>query len=885
MTHETVTELPRRRPSDARRGAQSDAGSRAQMRPRALVGPSALVWFYRRWLRQHLVGDLLAGAGVAIAVALVFATIVAASSISSSTGAAAQTVTGPATLQLHARSAAGIGAGLLRKAQQLPGVHAAGSLLEATATLRSESGSSATVDLAGAGTSLVFMDGLAHTIPSTTLAAHGIGLSSQTAAQLGIDDTSGTPRGHVQLYLDGRRTSLPVSAVLGQEAFGALSQTSVAVMQLSELQRLLGAGGRVSRVLVEPRPGKRAQVRAELQALASGRVDVAAANQDVALLNEALRPSNQASTLFATISGLLGVLLATAALLLSAPDRRRAIAELRLMGMRRSAIVEVFAFQALMLGGLASLVGLLGGYALSTTLLAQSPHYLAEAFTLGTQTTLDATALLAALATGLISSLIASAMPLLDLRRRDPLHGVLQQQGIPGNALHPRTRRALDLAALALLLGAGLLFATGRSPALLICTLLALATVCAVPLALGLTIRLCSLLAEWWQSLTSLPVALSSLQASTLRSLALAATGAVALFGSIALGGARADLAHGIAGFARSYATDAQLWVSNPSDDQAAIGFAAPGLAQRIARIPGVAHARSFHGGFLAFDGRRVWVIARPPGAARNVLSSQIVDGSAAGAQRRLAAGGWVVVSKQIAEQEHLGVGGILRLPTPSGEAPLRIAALTTNLAWSPGTLFLGAAQYARLWRNDQQTAIGVTLNGGVSSAAVARRIRLALPPRSGLAVHTSSALRASIDALASEGLGQLQEISNLLLVAAILAMASALTAAVWQRRAALAGLRLCGVSTARLRRIVFVEAGLMLSAGCVTGALTGVLGQAVIDGYLRAVTGFPIQTIAADARPLETFALVVVLVFAAACTPIMLAAQVSPSHALADTT
>ena len=891
MSDGAAAELQR----SSRRSAWRERGPRPR-RPRALVGPYALFWFYVRWLRRHLVQELLAGIGVAIAVALVFATIVAAGSVSGSSSQAVRTVIGPATLQLHARSGEGISGALLRAAQRLPGVLAAGSLLEATATLhapstlKGTSGRTASVDLAGAGTSLVFLDGLARTIPTATLSAQGIGLSSRTAGELAIGGGAGgssiTPRGSVEVYARGRAVSVPISAVLGQEAFGALSHTSVAVMRLAELQRLMGLRDRVSRILVQPRPGAGAKVRSELAGLAHGRIDVAAADQDIGLLSQALRPSDQASALFATVSALLGVLLATAALLLSAPDRRRAIADLRLMGMRRSAIVQMFAVQALMLGSVASLLGILCGYVLSVTLLAQSPRYLAEAFTLGTQTALSSASLLAALATGIVSCVIASTLPLLDLRDHDPLRNVYQQQGIPGNALHASTRRALNGGALALLVAATVLLATGPSHALLVCMLLALGTVCAVPLALNAVMALCARLAQWRQKLTAMPVALSSLQATTLRSFALAATGALALFGSIALGGARSDLEGGIARFAHSYAADATLWVGNRGDDQAVVDFAAGDLPKRISRLPGVSRVATYGGGFVVIDGRRVWMIARPPGGARRVLASQIVSGSAALAQQRLAQGGWVVVSRQIAEEQHVGLGGRLTLPTPSGEVSLRIAALTSNLAWSPGALFLGSAQYARLWGGggaNNATALAVSLKPGARVPVLARRIRQALGRSSGLIVRTRSSLQTSIDTLAREGLGQLREISNLLLTAAILAMAAALTSAVWQRRGGLAGLRLCGVSPARLRRILLLEAGLLLSAGCVTGALAGVYGQAIIDGYLGRVTGFPIAAITADARPLEIFALVVTIVFAAALTPIALASRVSPSYALAE--
>ena len=127
-------------------------------------------------------------------------------------------------------------------------------------------------------------------------------------------------------------------------------------------------------------------MRRELQALAGGRLKVAAADQDVALLRQALRPSNQASGFFAAIGALLGFLLAFNAMLLTVPERRQAIADLRLVGTRRSAIVQMVVFQALCLGVAASLVGLLGGYALSRCVFHQSTGYLAEAFTLGTRT-------------------------------------------------------------------------------------------------------------------------------------------------------------------------------------------------------------------------------------------------------------------------------------------------------------------------------------------------------------------------------------------------------------------------------------------------------------------------------------------------------------------
>src|SRR5450759_5350878 len=97
--------------------------------------PGALVYLYRRRLRVHAVPELLAGLGVAIAVALVFATILVSGSVAGSAAELVRAVVGPATLQLRARGADGFDEHLLRRVERLPGVKQAAPLLEQTATI------------------------------------------------------------------------------------------------------------------------------------------------------------------------------------------------------------------------------------------------------------------------------------------------------------------------------------------------------------------------------------------------------------------------------------------------------------------------------------------------------------------------------------------------------------------------------------------------------------------------------------------------------------------------------------------------------------------------------------------------------------------------------
>jgi putative ABC transport system permease protein len=875
--------------------------------------PSLPLYLYRRRLRVHRLQELLAGFGVAVAVALLFAVTVADGSITGSAGEVAHAVIGPANLQLRARGDEGFDQRLLARVERLPGVSQAAPLLEQTASVLGPGGRRATVQIAGAGLSLALLDGLAHTIPLAAFSADGIGLSRHTAEAIGIPThpvvparpgvpthpvvparqpaSSGAPSGAgqttrppVSLELRGRATPLHVTAVLDSATFGdALARAPVAVMPLARLQQLAGLPGRITRILVLSKPGRAAAVRAELTALAGSRLAVVATDQDIALLRQALRPSDQSSEFFAAISALLGFLFAFNAILLTAPERRHAIADLRLLGMRRGAIVRMVLFQALCLGLLASLLGLLAGYALAVGPFHQSPAYLGDAFVLGTSTVIGAWPLILALGGGILATCLASAIPLLDLRGGRALDTAHFAGDAPGDALGRRAQLRLALLAGGVLALASVTFVLWPSLSLAALIVLALVTVLAVPLVLGRVLRAARALAARRQTLTLLPVALISLRGSTLRSLALAATGAVALFGSCALGGARNDLLQGIAGFAHNYSADASIWVSAPGDYQATVSLQPSDTAARIARTPGVSAVRPFYGGYLDFDDRRVWIIARPPGSERELLRGQIVDGSAGAASADLAAGGQIVLSRQIAAEHHAGVGDTLTLPTPTGNVRFRIAATTTNLGWSPGAILLGAADYRRYWASSAPTAFGVELAPGANAARVRGAIVRTLGSSSGLAVSTAPMRAAEISALAGAGLSRLGEIATLLSIAAILALASALTSSIWQRRVALAELRLTGVTPTRLRGILLLESLLLLSVGCVTGAVVGIYGQAVIDGYLRDVTGFPLSTLAAGLRPFELLVLVIAIVLALVAVPGWLAARVSPTVALEE--
>jgi putative ABC transport system permease protein len=852
--------------------------------------PHTLLYFYGRWVRRHPIQELLAGLGIAIGVALTFATLVANGSISGSAKEVTRGIFGSADLQLAARHSRGFDERLVSRVSNLPGVAHATALLEQRAILVGPTGKRAAVQFAGADPGLARLQGaFTRNFSSSGLEVRkGLLLPSATATALGLPATyaqarTRLPPPRVSLHIRGRTFKVPVGAVLGREVIGPLAEAMGAFAPRPDLQRYAALPGRVTRVLVDAAPGREAFVRSELRALAGGRLTVSSPEADVGLLEQAMKPIDQATTGLAVISALVGFLLAFNAMLLTTPDRRRTMADLRIQGFRPGQLVQMHLFQAAVLGAGASAVGLLAGNVLARTLYRETPDYLASAFGFGTQTIVTLEPLLLSFGGGTAAAFLAAAAPLLDLRRGRPVDAVYHEGGEPGNAIAPETHRRLVISAVGLLILTSGLVLIAPSAALLANVGLALATVLVIPPVLQGVLRACEFLVARGRRLGLVAVALFALKATTLRSLALAATGAVAVFGSVAVGGARHDLLGGIERYVQEYVGSADLWVVNGADDQATKDFPRGDLVARVSRAPGVESVRAYHGGYFNFAGRRLWLIARS-GAGDNLIPpSEIVRGDLAKATARLRTGGWITVSDQLAKDRGVAPGDVLNLPTPTGDVGFRIAATTTNLTWAPGAIILNSGDYRRAWNTSDPTALEIDLRRGAEAEAVKPAVRDALGPEVALQVQTARERADQANAVARQGLNRLSQISMLLLIAASLAMAAALAAAIWQRRAALAGLRLQSFRPGQLARLLVLEAGVVLGAGCVTGALSGAYGHALIDRYLRLTTGFPVPFAPAGWQTVESILLVLAAALALVAVPAYLAANASPRLGLQE--
>ena len=834
-----------------------------------------LLHLYRVRLRSRLLHECFALLGIAAGVALLFSSQVASESLSGSVAQLSRGIVGEASLQVLSRSSQGFDGRLLASVRNLPSVKLAAPLLEANANALGPHGTRS-VELIGADESLARLGG--SLTAGTKLAPFGgigaIVMPAPLAKGIGVTKFGA----EATLEVGGHVSRAPLYSQLSAAQIGPLIDAPVIVGPLSFVQQIAGLSGRLTRILVVARPGREAVVRSELTRLVGGRLSISATDYDERLFAKAAAASNQSTVLFAVISALVGFLFAFNAMLLTVAQRRRLVADLRRDGYTPRDVIEVLLLDAIVLGALGCALGLVLGDELSIHLFHSSPGFLSSAFAIGSARVVGAKSIAIAVIGGMLASIVAVLSPVRDILSRDPLAAIAPKDEATKGVARP-LRVGAGLACLAATLAI-----LGFAPKLAIVGMITLvfALLLVLPLPIAALLALAKRLAR--ELTSAVPhIAVGELRAARSRAVAIAATGAVAVFGSVAIQGAHGDLQHGLEGAARDTNASTDVWVSPAGAFNLLMTQPFPGTSiERLRRLPGVRAVRIYRGGLLDWRERRTWVLAPPSTAEPLIPPSQLVKGNLRLADARLRAGGWAVLSESLADEHALKIGQAFTLPAPR-RTVFRLAGISTNIGWAPGAIILGAADYARAWQSTQPSAFNVLLAPGVSPAAGRREVERALGSASGLTVQTASQHADKQRTLTRQGLARLTQIAELILAAAVLATAAAMGAMVWQRRPRLAKLRLEGFSANELWATILLESAILVLAGCVSGAVFGLLGQQLLDRALSAVINYPVVISVAFATALGSLAIVTAAALLVLSIPGYLATRVPAALAMSE--
>ena len=284
-------------------------------------------------------------------------------------------------------------------------------------------------------------------------------------------------------------------------------------------------------------PGRRTEVRAGLARLAAARhLNLEPADFDATLFAVASTPAQQSEGLFSVISAIVGFLFAFNAMLLTVPERRRMIEAMRRRGATRTMTVQALMFDALVIGVLACVLGLLIGELLSIEVFHAQPGYLSFAFPVGSQRVVTWPTVALAVGAGLLAAFVGVMAPLRDILARPLRFSAAAERA-------PRGWTVFRLAAGTVCLAITTLILIFRPQAAAVGSFTLIAAMLALLPFLfdGIVVAFKHVQRHFHAASTVL--ALEELQdpLTRVRSLAVAATGAIAVFGSVAISGSAAQ--------------------------------------------------------------------------------------------------------------------------------------------------------------------------------------------------------------------------------------------------------------------------------------------------------------------------------------------------------
>ena len=185
---------------------------------------------------------------------------------------------------------------------------------------------------------------------------------------------------------------------------------------------------------------------------------------------------------------------------------------------------------------------------------------------------------------------------------------------------------------------------------------------------------------------------------------------------------------------------------------------------------------------------------------------------------------GDVLVSEPLANR--LGIkkaGGEIELNTANGWRSFKVIGIYYDYASSEGMILMGLNIYQGLWHDEQITAVGLRLLPGQDVDVVAKAVQDALIGGQQVIVRANSALRKSVLAIFDRTFAITVALRLLATLVAFVGVLSALFLLQIEKQREVGILRALGLTGSQLRRMVFLETGLMGLAAGLLALPTGV--------------------------------------------------------------
>jgi putative ABC transport system permease protein len=602
-------------------------------------------------------------------------------------------------------------------------------------------------------------------------------------------------------------------------AFGG----NLAIMDIYAAQKMFGRGRTFDRIDIAVKPGRTiAGAEQELAAMLGPGFQIdppSGRGQQFEAMLAAYSMMVNISSAFALFIGMFIIYNSFA---IAVTQRRSEIGILRALGATRRQIRWLFLGESAITGLAGSIGGVLFGMLIAQGIAASIGTLINDVYGVAQHTDEVARSpglLMAALVIGVLTSMIAAAIPAQSAARVDPVQALQKGKYQVLSAGENRVRVIL-----AAVLGAVSLVCLSRGESR---TLFYAGYVLAIAVALLLGPLLSLALSRAmrpilkWISPVEGALAADSLIQAPRRTSASVAALMLSLALVVAFSGMARASYDAILDWMHT-ALNPDLFVM-PSQNVVTrtIRFP-PSMGGEIAAIPGVERVQMVRDARIVFRNTPVLLVAVEINSIAQTARREPVAGNADEMYRKTAAGEGLMVSDNLAHLQQLHLGDMLEVASPGGVIRLPIAGIIVDYSDQQGTILMDRALFMRYWKDDSVNIFRIYLHRDATVPAVRERILAKYAGERQVFVFTNEDLKSYIVRITDQWFALTSVQIAVAVLVAILGIVNTLTVSITDRRRELGVLQAVGGMHGQIRRTIWIEALSIAAIGLVLGFALG---------------------------------------------------------------
>ncbi|HEX2052743.1 MAG TPA: FtsX-like permease family protein [Actinomycetota bacterium] len=785
-----------------------------------------------RRFTEHRARTALSISGIAIGSALLVAVLGLLGSLTGSVEGFISDLAGSADLEVSAVSNEGLDERLFFDVEETEGVEAAIPMIRSRALVNRQQVMFLGVDQRAQLLGTELAQDEQETIERLA-AEPGILIGEPLASAINAERGS-----TVTVFSTAGEKQVPVVGVVGGEA-GRFNDGMFAVAPLPTAQQLLGKGPRIDSIFVIAQQGQSLEGLRRSLSLKTGSgtfVDSPAGRVRQA-------QSSTASLRFGMLMGVsiavtVGAFLVYNTMSMAALERRREIATLRALGGGRRMLLRYLLWEAALLGLIGSVIGSFVGLVLAGILVRAIPDFYTNGLGVGVQLNMPSYAIPTALVVGIVSSVVAAAMPAMAAVKVAPASamrpvGVLEAlEDVQGVAPIP------TFVGIAIFLGS--FFTAIWGPGSLGFVAMGGLVVGAIVATFGLTHPIANATARFAEKFgVAGRLAASAVRRAPRRAWATSVAVVAGVGMIVTQASASANINTSVIESTNSLGR-VDLYVSAASGVALATDVLLPAEWEaQLQAMPGVENVGTNTFSFVSYQGERVLV----QGTSKSQGAEPAMAGITPEQRVQVQEGTAAVVSTRFEELFNIGPGDQLTLPTPSGERDVQVIASVPSFTWERGLVTIGRRNVIDWFGRTGVSDYQLTFEDGADPEAVRARVEEFVRD-SPVPVYVSSGSEylQVIEGTVKQVRSLFDAMVGVVVGAAVLAIINALIISVIERRTELGIMRALGTSRKQLRSMVAVEAGALGVVGGLVGVAFGFLAHRAAMVAVGHQGGMPVE-------------------------------------------